>query len=335
MRLSRTKVPACGRETRMMQRSKLGLMIAALLFICGTTPTAHADCPDDICDCLGEAGDFSLVATQAKIRQGTIRSSGYGEPVPTFVETSVCASVGTVGGKLGGETEIEEDAIFSAASDIAVKFTGTTFYGLSYTGAYIAGDVATGGGTIKNANLVEVEGSIDTTGAHSSVPDCTQALSDSVAGSATLAALPPTQSLGDLIVNDGSTYDINVGSGEVSVIEIEKLIVKPLKVYGYPYPSTISINLDGTNSVIINVTKKLAIGSGCEILVNGGDVEDVIVNVAGTGPSVRIARDAVVTVPILAPLRKIVAGANTSCTNLFADKLIVKGALVSETMFCP
>lgn len=319
----------------MVQRSNLGLIVAAFLLIGGVAATARADCPDDICDCLGEAGDFSLVAAQAKIRQGAIRSSGYSEPVATYVETSTCASVGAVGGKLGGETEIEKDVIFSAASEIAVKFTGTTFYGYSYPGAYIAGDVATGGGTIKGASFADVEGAIDATGAHPSVPDCAQALSDSVAGSAMLAALTPARKLGDLIISDGSTYDINVGSGEVSVIEIDKLIVKPLKVDGYPYPSTVSINLDGTNSAIINVTEKLAIGSGCEILVNGGDVEDVIINVAGTGPSVRIARDAVVTAPILAPQRKVVAGADSSCANLFAGKLIVRGATISETMFCP
>jgi hypothetical protein len=156
-----------------------------------------------------------------------------------------------------------------------------------------------------------------------------------VAGSATLSALPPTRTLGDVIVNDGSSYDINVGSSIVNVIEIDQLIVKPLKVYGYPYPSTININLDGSNSVVINVVEKLTVGPGCQILVNGGDIEDVIINVAGPGSSVRIARDAVVAAPILAPQRKIVASANTFCANLFAGKLIVKGVTISETMFCP
>src|SRR6185295_14566 len=111
-----------------MQRSKFAVIVVALLLSSGTASTAAADCPDDICDCLGEAGDFSLVATQAKVRHGVIRASGYGEPVATFLGTSMCASVGTVGGKLGGETEIGEDAIFSATTDVAVKFTGTVFY---------------------------------------------------------------------------------------------------------------------------------------------------------------------------------------------------------------
>lgn len=318
----------------MKQYAKPATIVIAMLLIGGSVSTVRADCPDDICDCIGEAGDFALVATQAKIRQGVISASGYGEPVPTYIETSLCSTIAKVGGKLGGETQIEEDALFSAQSGIAVKFSGSKYYGYSYPGAYIAGDVATGGGSVKNASYAEVDGVIDDTGAHPFVPDCAQAISDASAGSTAIAALPATQKLGDLIVSDGSSYDINVGSGEMSVIEIDKLIIKPLKMYGYAYGSTLNINLDGTNSVVINA-KKLAIGSACQIVVNDGDVEDVIINVAGAGPSVRIARDAVVTVPILAPQRKIVAGANSFCTNLFAGKLIVKGSTISETMFCP
>lgn len=49
----------------------------------------------------------------------------------------------------------------------------------------------------------------------------------------------------------------------------------------------------------------------------------------------RIARDAVVTAPILAPMRKLVANANTYCNNLFAGKLVIRGATITETMFCP
>jgi hypothetical protein len=319
----------------MTQYAKFVLTLGILLlFGVGTLP-AYGDCPDDICDCIGAAGDFSLVASQAKIRQGIISASGYGEPVATLVETSLCALVGKVGGKIGGETQIEEDAIFAATSDVAVKFSGSKYYGYAYPGAYINGDVATGGGSIKGASFAEIGGVTDTSGNHPFVPDCTQALTDSVAGSNMIAALAPTTQLGDLVITDGASYDINVGSGEVSVIEVGKFIIKPLKMYGYPYPSTININLDGTNSVIINVTEKLAIGSACQILVNGGDIEDVIINVAGTGPSVRIARDAYVTAPILAPQRKIVASANSYCSNLFAGKLIIKGATISETMFCP
>lgn len=316
-----------------MQLDKLTVMIVMLLFLAGTQ-TAYGDCPDDVCDCVGAAGDFALLATQAKIRHGVISESGYGEPFPTYVETSVCASIAQVGGKVGGETEIAENALFAAPSGIAVKFTGSMSYGEYYTGAYIAGDVATGGGSIDGASFAEIDGEIDSTGAHPLIPECTQALADAVTGSATLAALPPAQRLGDLLIRDGASYDITVGSGEVSVIEIDKLILKPLKMYGYAYSSTLNINLDGTNSVIINA-KKLTVGASCQILVHGGDLEDVIINVARTGPNVRIARDAVVAAPILAPQRKIVAAVNSSCTNLFASKLIVKGAAIRETMFCP
>lgn len=310
-------------------------IIAIAVFLTGSAvATAQTDCPDDICECIGEAGQFALVSTKAKIRQGVISASGYGEPVPTYIETSMCSSVGQVGGKSGGETEIEEDALFTAATEIAVKFSGSKFYGYSYPGAYIGGDVATGGGSIKGQSFADIGGEVDTTGAHPFIPDCALAISDAATGSAALAAVSPTQSLGDLIISDGSSYDINVGSAEVAVIEVDKLIIKPLKMYGYAYGSTLNINLDGTNSLVINA-KKLAVGSSCQIIINGGDVEDVIINVPGTGPSVRIARDAYVTVPILAPQRKIVASANSFCTNLFAGKLIVKGSTISETMFCP
>ena len=108
-----------------------------------------------------------------------------------------------------------------------------------------------------------------------------------------------------------------------------------MTVSGYAYGSTLNINLDGTNSVVINVTTKLAVGAFSAIVVNGGDVEDAIINVVGPGGSVRIAHDAYITAPILAPQRKIVASANAIASNLFANKLIIKGATISETMFCP
>jgi hypothetical protein len=61
----------------------------------------------------------------------------------------------------------------------------------------------------------------------------------------------------------------------------------------------------------------------------------LIINVIGEGPGVRIARDAAVAAPILAPKRKLVANANTYSTNLFAGNLVVRGATITETRFCP
>jgi hypothetical protein len=312
------------------------LVVAAFGLTANVTSIARADCADDFCDCLGEAGDYSLVATTAaKIRHGTISGSGSSYAVPTSVETSVCSKIGKIGGKSGGEADIAEDIFMTAATETAVKFKGWKYYGETYPGCFVGGDVATGGGAIKGEIYVEVEGEIDTSGDHPFVPECEQGLIDVATGSATLAALPPTQNLGDLIISDGNSYDINVGSGESSVIEVSKLIIKPLVEYGYPYGSTLTIHLDGTNTVVINVTEKFAVGSACQIIVEGGDVEDAIINVVGTGPTVRIARGALVTTPILAPGRKLVASVNSFCSNLIASKLIVKGATISEPMFCP
>jgi hypothetical protein len=73
--------------------------------------------------------------------------------------------------------------------------------------------------------------------------------------------------------------------------------------------SELDINLDpATDSVIINITGKFAVGDSCTIAVNGGDIEAVIINVADTGPAIKIKSNATIDPAILAPSRKIVAG---------------------------
>ena len=310
-----------------------GLLVWALVL---ATPVAAQTCPEDICECLGAAGDFSTVATaQAKVKSGKISVSGYGYAIPVFIEGSTCQPLGKYTGLAEGELDLGEDVVAAAPTGTALKFKGYKYYGYSYPGVFVAGDIATGGGTIKGQNYVELGGVIDTTGNHIQIADCANAITDVKNASATLAALPPTQTLGDVFIGNGDTYTINVGTAETEVIEINKLVIKPRKYYGYAYPSYLEINLDiTTGTAVINVNEKLAIGQACEIIVNG-DIEDVIINVPGPGSSVRIGKQAIVPTAILAPDRKLNAGADAFCANLYAAKLNIKGASVSDTLFCP
>jgi choice-of-anchor A domain-containing protein len=271
-----------------------------------------------------------------KVASGRISVSGYGYAIPVEIETSVCGTTGKFTGKLNGEISISEDLILDASTGIAAKFKGSKAYGYAYPGIYIDGDLATGGGTIAGLeDFGVVAGTTDTMALNARVADCTQALADQQTASATLAALPATQTFTKTLVKSGNTLDINAGPG-LNVIHFDDLILTPQKVYGSPYPSTLNVNLAvDTETVVINIPGKLSIGAACQVLVNGGDVEDVIVNVPGSASSVKIKGQAYVQPAILAPGRKLLTGAQAVTANLFTGAIKLKGAGIAEPLLCP
>jgi choice-of-anchor A domain-containing protein len=319
----------------------LGRLLGGLgcaVALAGWVADARAACPDpsDVCECLGEAAQFAVVGPTLKISSGRISASGYGYAVPVEVETSVCGTTGKLTGKVDGEVSIHEDLLFSAASGVAAKFKGTKAYGYPYPGIFVDGDLATAGGTLVGLEAFGVvAGTTDTMAGNPRVSECAQAQLDQLTASAALAALPATQSFPKTIVKNGATLDLNAGSGVV-VYQFDDLILTPEKIYGTPYASVLAVNLAlDTDTVIINVTGKFSVGAACEVLVNGGDIEDVIINVPGATPSVKVKSDAVVQPAILAPGRKLLTGANAYTANLYAGSLKLKGSNVYEPLLCP
>jgi hypothetical protein len=300
----------------------------------GAANAVPAACPTDICGCLGSAAQFSIAGGALQIKSGKINSDGYGYVVGSSIEGSVCGSTAQVGGKAGGETSISGDLVATATSGVAVKFKGSKNYGYAYPGAFIDGDLVTGGGSISGEEFGEVAGSTSATVSDARVGACNQAVSDAAAASAAFAALTPTQTLTKLTVDKGNTYELNAGAGTY-VISIDDVVLKPLKYMGGAEGSILNINLDATtDTVIINVKGKLAVGTACEINVVGGDIEDVIINVIGTAPTVKIKPDAFVVPAILAPQRKYLASGNAFVSNVYAAGVKIKGAQLEEPLLC-
>src|SRR5438094_875011 len=134
---------------------------------------------------------------------------------------------------------------------------------------------------------------------------CRLAQTTAATASAGFAALPPTQSLGDVIVKPGETRTISAPAG--SVIDIGSLTVAGSEGLYYCL-SNGNLYISGGGGVVLNVHDRLSIGTCAYI---SSDSPATVINVPGRGPSVRVGGEASVDIPILAPERNaIVIGAN-------------------------
>src|SRR5262249_31750036 len=168
-------------------RARYGLQLGvSLLAVALTAGQLQAVCPTDVCDCLGQAGHFAVVAGDLSTKAGRIIEDGYGYAVGPTVEASVCAKTGKLSGKVGGETSVSEDVVLTATSGVAAALKGYIDYGYVYPGVLIDGNLLTGGGQITGGEYAEILGTTDTTGLDPGVADCRQALSDAATASATL-----------------------------------------------------------------------------------------------------------------------------------------------------
>jgi choice-of-anchor A domain-containing protein len=314
-------------------------LVAALGGVAFGGSDAWAACPAALCDCLGEAGRYAVVGNQVQVKSGRISVSGYGYSIPTLVEGSLCGQTGKVVGKAGGEADVSADLLFTAGTGvIAAKFKGYKYYGYPYPGAYVAGDVATGGGSLVGTGFVDVGGVIDTTGAYPEISSCAGALVDAASASVTLAALTPTQSLGAVLVTGGGTFAITGASG-VNVVDVDSINVKSGSYDGYPVGSSLEIDLPGPGDVmIVNVAGNLQVGNASAIFVVNGAPENVILNVhGGLTSKVKIAGfEATIDPPILAPGAKVLAKGDSILSNLLGGaKTKIAGPQVADVLFCP
>jgi hypothetical protein len=319
------------------------LVFAAALGCAAVAATdARAACPATLCDCLGEAGRYALLGDQVQVKSGRISFSGYGYNVPSIVEGSVCGATGKIGGKAGGETDVSADLLFTAGPGaIAAKFKGYKYYGYPYPGAFIGGDVATGGGSLVNTAFAEISGVTDTTGAYPEISSCSGALLDAAGASATLAALTPTQTLGDVLVAGGETFTITGADGAnvVNVVDVDSINVKSRNYDGYPIGGTLEISLPGPNDVmILNVATSVQVGNAAGILVVDGTAENVIINAhGGKFSKIKIGGyEAAIDAPILAPGSKVITKGDSYVANVIGGaKLKIAGPSIADVLFCP
>ena len=169
----------------------------------------------------------------------------------------------------------------------AIRFTDTPPY--AYTTNEVDGDIVTGGGAVSgNSTLEYLGGTVDTTGAHPELAHCRDAMTNARRVSARFASLPPTQVLGDVHVGPGERVDITGAPGEV--IQVGSLTVsggaagQDCTNFSFTKPPGV-LNISG-DSMVVNVNGKLQFGNCAEI----SSSTDVVLNVVGTGPSVRVGK---------------------------------------------
>jgi hypothetical protein len=288
-----------------------------------------AGCPQKVCACLGEARRFDLTASNTLRLRAHEFSFGYGSSyvIAPFTQSSVCTQTGSFSGSSYGTPDIGEDLILAAPTGTALKVRGRAIPGSDPSLLHVDRDLATGGGGIQaDPGAIEVGGVIDTTGTHPRIGSCQQALVDATAVSAELAALPPTQVLGNVVAANGYVPVTHIYAGPgVNVIDATSITVRPMKTYGHYYEgSEIVINLEpDTEAVIIN-TGRLSVGAGCLISVFGSRTR-VLINVVRSGP-VKINHDVNIEAPILAPQSNVNVRFRTYIANVFGAKVTLRGS---------
>jgi hypothetical protein len=302
------------------------ILVAAVLLACSPRG-ARAACPQDICDCIGEAAKFDVVATRIlSMKPGVSGYAPYTYASSAVVVDDGCATKARILGTEYAVSEIDDLFLLQGPGAVAGRFRTNRGYG--YPGTWVLGDLATGGGKI--AGGVDVSGSLDTTGTHPRLPECAQAVADAQSASASLAALTPTMDLGRLVVR-GEYLTIPVGPG-VQVITASHISLLNRPYYGYRYGAILQFDLDaGTEAVILN-TGGLIVDRASAIY---GPDDQMIINVPGPGPTVVLKREATVTPGILAPERRIFVDSSGDLgfiTNLFGEKVQLRGAIVNGAL---
>jgi hypothetical protein len=295
-----------------------GFVLVALAS--ATVPAARAACPQVPCDCLGQAAQYDLVASQSV----DIRFGSYFSDVTLVHAGSSVNAVCTTTGSLTGTLAFPGSGSTGVGTFVAIAGPGSQAARASTRGgsgtAVSVGLLVTGGGTFDDADEADVQ-QLDTSGTHAQVSTCTQAMADVQSGSQTLAALAPTSDYGEIVLTPGEELDINAGPG-VTVIKAAKVVLRSRLAVGF---ATLRINtVPETEAVIIN-TERLSVGSYSNIEGGGGKT---FINVIGPGTAVRYGRFARVDVPVLAPERVLrMAGAFFfSMKGTYARSVFVRAA---------
>jgi hypothetical protein len=313
-------------------------VLAALLLSAALPLTTGATCPESLCDCLGAATQFDIVAMGSVSLRPGVRCS-----------ENLCSWYGSGTGEACAETarlfahfDGFDDWVGGSVSRDLVLLAGPGSVAGRLIGSREEPDevavyrtLATGGGRVLAPNATI--GTLDTTGTNPLVSVCRDAVDATLLVSQELAALAPTQSLGRIDLRGDESMVIDAGPG-VNVIDATSINLQPLVALGYYSAPTLFVRAaPETQSVIIN-TKKLKIGpfSGVEILGEDRPFR-FLINVNGRGAKVRLGLNAYTEVPLLAPDRVVqLAFSVDDSSAIFAKRVDVRGALVgSGEPLCP
>ena len=203
------------------------------------------------------------------------------------------------------------DCLWNGADVIGLAHSGTAVaFGPARLCEYAANvsRVITGGGKATYTTAPNSVGVIDTTGTNPRLGACAAALAAAPAASALLAGLPPTQTLGNIIVGQDQTYHIDAHGGAVVNIQSLTLVGGLTGGQFNHYGGDLSIDANPLDNVVINVAGQLAVGSVA--LIERGSTSSsypltTVINVVGRGPVVLVGEGSSIFAPILAPGRAV------------------------------
>jgi hypothetical protein len=251
------------------------------------------------------------------------------------VSVSAVTCPGSVGcpGDVGGTTVLMGRGNAAAPDTISgdVVASATSLQGLDCSGnppgttaiclgndSEVAGACVTGGGAISSTS--ECANGADTTGQNSEVTTLLPAAQAAVVSySATLAALPTTQSLSAIVVGKGgATISSTAALNVVSVPSITE-----------GTNATLTLNGAATDTFVINVGNtttpgSLQVGNGASVVLTGGITADrVIFNLIGTGSTAQLGNHTAFNGTILGP-----QGQFTSGDGDTPNPVLINGALL-------
>lgn len=292
-------------------------------------------CPKSLCKCLGAARGFTVVADAGVVmKTGKLSEFGGANVVESVVEGSMCAASGKFSAKELAN-QIDGDVVFRLGpGELAAKFDDFRIDGGMEPGTHVSGDVATGGGTLKKPEAVIVDGTVSLDGGHPLLPACAQASADVAVASAFLSALPPTQAIPDIIIDDGAIYELEVGPG-LQVVNIGKIRVLSGKDdTGFAVPSRLVVKFTAaTQTVIINVASELKMEEDGALTVSG-PAGAVLLNL-GPKAKLKLKPGSQVAPVLLVAGKTVKAPAFTSFGNVYAgSRVVMSGAFAEDILGC-
>jgi len=231
-------------------------------------------------------------------------------------------------GNASSPDSVSGDVIGSANSSQGLNCSGnapgTTAICLG-NDSEVAGLCATGGGAIDSPT--ECSFGSDTTGSNSEVTGLLpQADSAVVSVSASLAALPATQTLAEIALGTRGSTTITTTTG-LNVISIPAITTGT--------NSTITITAGPTDTVVINVGSSsasggLQLGNGASVVLSGGITPDrVLFNLVGASATAQLGNNTVFNGTILAPQGQFTSGDGNTPNPVLINGALLFGGSVS------
>lgn len=255
------------------------------------------------CGLLDAAAEFGIVIEKTfAAKAGKV--GGYVQELS--MRSDVCADSATlVAVQVGRGNPTETyDVILRRVSGVAGKLKDASDY-FGVTPATVGGSVITGGGTVLAP--AGAARAIDTTGTHPRLARCQESSTDAAAASAVFAAVPPNETHLDIDLGPGENITLDAGTpgtGTIGVVNVASLRLRgtPDKQFG-GCQNNATLYVSGPLSTVVNVTGKVELGP-CAI-VQSTSFPAAVLNVVGSGSTVRLGPNVELYAPLLAPVRSV------------------------------